>query len=1012
MRDALAPAAATGVVMLGLIGLCSGYPCVSTGLRYGLWLEKCPATDLRASADLQASGMVRGDWGLAHLSIQAHWMTAQGPGGYETSAPISHTHVDIGLIDPDGNPVPGVELRDPAWSGDRLSVGVKLPKTPDGLYKLRATVEPGFETVVVDAELPLFTPALVHVVGDRPLYKPGQEVLLRAAVLARTDAAPIAARPGTWRIRDPEGTEMLQEATKTDAWGVASTTFPLAVDAEEGTWTATFDTGNDSRTVSFDVRPFKLPRFTVELEPEKSWYGANDTVRLEGRARYTSGAPVGSAEVEIRLAATEGRWPLPLAWEEPRTTRTDAQGRFRLDLGGGPADLMETSKIAVTASVVDDAGERRGGGATLKLSEDDLLVQTVTEFGGGLVADFNNRAYLRVMTPDGRALPNTDITVRNAYQPDEPEMKARTDEDGVASIQLDPGEPVTLVTEPPPLRPRPFSPAAPRFQRANAHPGGRGLTLDERRAMDRLHPGISACGVNTVGDQTVQIGVQVASSGAVTGVLANEGRLASCVASVMRGARMPVGEPRTYDLAWVVPDSLVPSLDMDWAGVRGLESAAKTALEEAALDARTCFTRGVGVEGAPVAHVHWRHEADTTSLVTTVAMAPSGTGLTAPVLACVQRALGGARLARPASSAGMGEATFTLVVPQPPGSVRQVAQTDTGFQLQVVAHDSTAAIGRTRVTFPVGWLPALRMRATPSLAHPGDTLAIELLRGPDFRGDLPDELVLREGSREIAKAKVDKKARRAELPIPADVDGFLHIEALGARTVVFVQPDDALSVELATDATSYAPGDTAKLTVTTRAGEKGVEASVTLAGVDKALGELAPLTSPDDWGDVMVRATGADAFGAFGPRALQLGQVRGQNAAMAAVLLVSDLPMDPAGDQAVYGSGAVVPPVEEALITGFYRGLERLVVKVRAWEKESPPETQMDPPTMARLWREMLKEAQAAGEPVVDGYGRPLALAILPDDLLAQTDPRQVVADSTRLPEDVIGWTGWVRENP
>ena len=39
-----------------------------------------------------------------------------------------------------------------------------------------------------------------------------------------------------------------------------------------------------------------------------------------------------------------------------------------------------------------------------------------------------------------------------------------------------------------------------------------------------------------------------------------------------------------------------------------------------------------------------------------------------------------------------------------------------------------------------------------------------------------------------------------------------------------------------------------------------------------------------------------------------------------------------------------------------------------------------------------------------------LTLDILPEDLLAQVDPRQVVADATRLPEDVVSWERYVAE--
>ena len=58
----------------------------------------------------------------------------------------------------------------------------------------------------------------------------------------------------------------------------------------------------------------------------------------------------------------------------------------------------------------------------------------------------------------------------------------------------------------------------------------------------------------------------------------------------------------------------------------------------------------------------------------------------------------------------------------------------------------------------------------------------------------------------------------------------------------------------------------------------------------------------------------------------------------------------------------------------------------------------------------VLADLRKDGEPARDAWGRELTLDVLPMDLLEQTDPRQVVADGTRLPEDVQSWTRYVAE--
>lgn len=266
------------------------------------------------------------------------------------------------------------------------------------------------------------------------------------------------------------------------------------------------------------------------------------------------------------------------------------------------------------------------------------------------------------------------------------------------------------------------------------------------------------------------------------------------------------------------------------------------------------------------------------------------------------------------------------------------------------------------------------------------------------------------GSVQVAKAKVVEKVARFTLPESIQTS-FLQVDWGGARSVVFVQGKDALKVAVQTDKPSYRPGETAKLTVTTRAGEAPIAASVGLVGVDNALAQLAPLVGPNDFGRVTVRPTSSrPAFGAFDPRALALGQVRGENAAKAAVLAIDQLPYDPAGDAPSSGSGSYVADTAERQDRNFYRALERATALLRKWEDEAKQGEQFSPDKMVEIWAAALAELRQAGEPAVDGYGRELTLKLLPSNLLALTDPRTILRDGARMPEDFVGWTQYVQQ--
>jgi hypothetical protein len=982
--------------------VCLGGPCWRTGLRYGIWAAQCPATELRLTAELSADGLVRGtDVGWVDLTPTARWLTSDdrwaGEGQGQLDRGFDWT---LTLVDASGAEVPGLEIVERArrpFGGVRARV--RLPDVPDGDYLLRATVRAPFGETTVEAPLPLFAPALVHVMTDRPLYKPGQTVLFRSAVLRRTDEAPIEGRPGRWVVTDPQGVEVLSERGSAGPWGVASSSFPLDEDAPQGRWRVAWQSGEDLDQAWFDVRPFRLPRFSVELRPARGWFAVGDELVFEGVAKYASGAPIAGAPVTLRLQVAEGRWPLPMAWESPRAATTGPDGTFRVAYGPVPPDLMDLDRLSAVADVVEPAGEQVAGAATAVLSPEPVRVVALTELGDGLVEGFNNRVYLRVTTPDGTPLPEADLRVVRPYDPTDEGKSARTDVDGVAVVQLDPGPPVTVVTPAPPLRVRPVEARPASVTRADDLVGG-AFDLPTSRALDTAMAGVTDCGERATGAHSVEVAVRLSPGGQVTTAApSGDDAVSRCVAERLRAVRFPLGRTRTFALAFQIPEAPVPSLHLDAVGGT---TVAFDPLARAVAEARPCVRRdGRDTE---LFEVHYGVRAGSRDV--SVTLEP----LDAPGVsdACIRAAVSGIRLPREVDGDLLGvgrirvEAphTRTVSTPQPTTSV--------AYELSVSASLGDEALGSGRVVLPVGAVPPMRLRATPPLAHPGDQVVIELVRGPTWSGSLPEELVLWEGTVEVARSKVVDKA--ATFALPADADGFLHAEWAGARAVVFVSPADPLSLSVAAEQQTYAPGDRGSLRISTKRGDAPVQAGVGLVGVDAMLGQLAPLLPPDDYGRITVRATADQpAFGAFDPKALALGRIRGENAARAAVLRVTKLPMDPAGDRGASARGASTFDPRAVLIENFYGVLVRAAADLAAWEASAPASEALDAARMVAIWDGALDALEAEGKPVVDGYGRRLSLAVVPVDLLAQVDPRKLVSDATRMPEDAEDFVQYVQ---
>ena len=1009
------------VVAVGLVRWATSDVCVSAWAFQGVKVYRCPDGDFRQTLGLSIEGLARESTGTVQVSAEAHGVTGQS--GERLNAPVRRLEASLFLVDAGGKESPlapekGWEQRDFDFS---LSARVKLPALPDGDYKLRARVTTPLGTGDVDVPLALYAPARVHVLTDRPLYEPGHQVRFRAVVLRAKDLAPIDGRPGTWFVTDPSGEVVLEQRMPAGPWGVVYGDFPLDRGAPTGTWTARWTSGEASGEASFQVKPFTLPRFRVEAVSTKPFWRVGESPVVEGRVVYSSGAPVADAAVDVSWNAS-GRWPAPLEWLDakakdalPRKARTDASGRFRLSLPRVPYDLRGQATLSAWLSATDPAGDQVQGGASVLLAEDALAVSAVTELSDGLADGYSNRVYLRATTADGQLLPGAELTVKRAWDPRDEGVRAVTDEDGVASFQLDPGPPVNVVVPPMPVRRPPPAPSVGLSSVRELLSDDGSPSLEDQLALERWLESLRPCArfvSPEAGSTQVTLGVRVASGGSVMDVVSDGSPLGSCLASVVRARSLPPGRERMLGVTLAVLDPGLPALEFEVLDVAGASEDLEEALRAAALDARECLPANLSLSAALPSVLTWRTrpkqrevEVGWSSLPREEDMLPSAH------LSCIQSRFSRLVLdAEPGSA--MGVVRFSAE-PAGGGSDGAVAQETTllGYELRVSAKAGKEDLGSTKwVVHPVG-LPPARLRATPVLARVGDEVRIELLRGPDFNGKLPKELVLMAGEKEL-KAKVENKV--AHFRLPEDFEGWAEATWAGAVARVYVAPRAQLALEVAPDKTAYAPGELAHLQVHTRVDGKDGPAAVGLFGVDESLSQLVPLPGTGALDGMRPAPTvSSPAFDVLDGMALAMGRIRGANAAAATMLRVSGVPQREGGERrlSLQVSTPFEPDVE--LTEPFYRVLSELTVQARAWEESAPQGETLSPAGMAKLWEKALEACEKRGEAVTDAYGRRLKLSRLPPELLALTDPRAVVVNGTRLPEDVENWGAWVaREAP
>ncbi len=1003
------------IVLLFVFGL-SRVVCLSAYIRYGISTNRCPDGELVQGVSVDANSLRRGSWGSVSVTAQAYF--TRGAADRFQTAHVRRGDATLSLVD--GEKVRPLKPKK-GWrqdGGGRHRAQVMLPKDlKDGKYKLRAEVSTPLGKTQHDVTLSVFAPAKIHVITDRPLYEPGNTIQFRGVLLRARDLVPLEGRPGKWEVIDPDGATVLEEEADAGPFGIVSGSFPLDLGAPTGSWRVRYLSGGTSEEIRVRVEPFTLPRFSVEASPVKSYYRAGERPRLRGQVRYSSGAPVSDALLELRWS-TDGAWPPPSAWMSggpqglPKKGQAKGDGSFELALPLVPKDLKGRATLSARITAIDPAGDRIEGAAQILLSEDAIEVSAVTEMRDGLVDGFNNRVYLRVTTASGQVLPGAQLVVRRAWDANDPGVKAKADEDGVAALQLDPGPAVNIVVPPmpvrPPPRPKPIERTAAQELITQRTP-----RLKDLVALDALQPKLAACARFVSGrSDSVTVGLRVSASGAVTDVAGRRYGLADCLAGKLRGARLPAGADRVLELRYRLTADL-PTLSMRVMGAPEAPEQVRQAFAAALLDARRCLpelsqTHRLG------RLMFWSVKKGVMSLSFGDGVKDPRPKLASAAALCVQKRLSTVKLTkeegRKISGDRLGIARFEIEPGPRYQSSKPQATTMLGYELEVSASLKNEKLGKTKIRLRPGRVPDVRLRAEPVLAKAGQTVTIKLLRGPKFRGKLPKKMSLRHELGNL-KADFDATTKTVKFELPKDRSGFYEARFQSARAIVFVRRSGELQVEVKPDKPTYAPGDTAKLAVKTTAGGKGAPAAVGLIGVDQSLGQLAPLPGPSDMAKLKpkVGATGK-AFGAIDVEALTLGRVRGANAKAATILKVTSIPSPAEIDNYVSAHGKTRFDPLEKLTDHFYTALEALHVRARAWEKSAPKGEMMRPKTMAKLWADALADSQKAGRSVEDAFGRKLRLHRLPSDLLALTDPRAVILEGTRLPEDVENWTAWVRK--
>jgi len=232
---------------------------------------------------------------------------------------------------------------------------------------------------------------LTYVSTDKPIYRPGEKLYVRAAVLhARKHTPSGDGTPAFVEVSGPKG-DTLASGTANAQDGVYGFSWEIPTGTAGGEYTVKVShpySGHVPGVRKFDVRAYRAPRLKSQIVFVRDGYGPGDTVSASVHVDRAEGGIPANAKVSV-IARLDG---VEIS-NTPTTidSKGNASAQFKL-----PAEISRGE--GSLAFVIEDGGVLETASKTIP-----ILLQTVDlaiyPEGGDMVAGLANRVYIQALTP-------------------------------------------------------------------------------------------------------------------------------------------------------------------------------------------------------------------------------------------------------------------------------------------------------------------------------------------------------------------------------------------------------------------------------------------------------------------------------------------------------------------------------------------------------------------------------------------------------------------------------------
>ena len=302
------------------------------------------------------------------------------------------------------------------------TVDLVIPDIEPGDYEVRLKGN-GF-----DARTPVRIERdfLIFLQTDKPIYKPGQTIHIRAITLD-AELKP-ATDQVTVEVLDAKGTKIFRSEVVTDEFGMATLDLPVSIEPNLGTWKLTAATAKTNTQLDVRVEKYVLPKYEITAELSKQWYLVSEPIKGTIGAEYSFGKTV-TGELEIKASKYVGQWQeyatvtkeisgettfeIPAAGYVAGVPAAGGNGNVRLDITVRERNtgyeektsrLLTVAQSAVTLQVIPESSVFKPG---LPFS---FLV--VAQTPGNDPVDTSVKVSLTYLNADYKDIKNEDKTVK------------------------------------------------------------------------------------------------------------------------------------------------------------------------------------------------------------------------------------------------------------------------------------------------------------------------------------------------------------------------------------------------------------------------------------------------------------------------------------------------------------------------------------------------------------------------------------------------------------------------